>query len=97
MKRRFVFSAACMLSAAFMMAGHAAAAGDPARGEKLHQDCLGCHGTELYVPPKAKIKVLSTLKKEVEKWNDRMNPKFTRQEVEDLVAYLNRDFYKFPK
>jgi len=72
------------------------AAGDAARGESLHRDCLGCHGTELYVPPRAKVKTLTALKKEVERWNDRMNPKFTRQEIDDLVAYLNRDFYKLP-
>lgn len=73
------------------------AAGDPVRGEKLHADCLGCHGAALYAPPRAKIKTPATLKKEVERWNDRMNPKFSKQEVEDLVAYLNRDFYKFPR
>ena len=73
------------------------AAGDAARGDKLHQDCLGCHAAELYVAPKAKIKSLPALKKEVMRWNDRMNPKFTAQEVDDLVAWLNRDFYKFPK
>ena len=75
----------------------AQAAGDSARGERLHQDCLGCHATELYVSPKAKVRTLSALKKEVLRWNDRMNPKFTAQEVDDLVAWLNRDFYKFPK
>jgi len=74
-----------------------AAAADAERGAKLHQDCLGCHGTELYVPPRAKVKSLSALRKEVVRWNDRMNPKFTNQEVDDLVAWLNRDFYKFPK
>lgn len=83
----------CAVLAAGMTA--ALAAGDPVRGEQLHQDCLGCHGTELYVPPKAKVKTLSALKKETERWNDRMNPKFTVQEIEDLVAWLNREFYKF--
>jgi mono/diheme cytochrome c family protein len=83
--------------AALLLAGPAGAAGDPGRGDELHRDCLGCHGTELYVPPRAKVKTLSALKKEVENWNDRMNPKFTKQEIEDLVAYLNRDFYKFSK
>jgi mono/diheme cytochrome c family protein len=82
--------------AAALLAAPAAAAGDPARGETLHRDCLGCHGTELYVPPRAKVKSLSALKKETEKWNDRMNPKFTRQEIEDIVAWLNATFYKFP-
>ncbi|MGQ0524774.1 MAG: c-type cytochrome [Betaproteobacteria bacterium] len=77
--------------------GIALAAGDPARGAALHEACLGCHGTELYVPPKAKIKTLSALKKEVDRWNDRYNPKFSKQEIEDLVVYLNRDFYKLAK
>lgn len=72
------------------------AAGDPVRGEKLHADCLGCHGVSLYAPPRAKIKTPAALKREVERWNDRMNPKFSKQDIEDLLAYLNRDFYKFP-
>lgn len=90
---------AVLLSAVlFAVAGSPAlAAGDPVRGEKLHQDCLGCHGTELYVPPRAKVKTLSALKKETERWNDRMNPKFTKQEIDDIVAWLNRDFYRFPQ
>ena len=91
--RRAVF-AACL---ALALAGPAAGAGDPVKGAQLHDDCLGCHGTELYVPPRAKVKTLAALKVETEKWNDRMNPKFTKQEIEDLVAYLNANFYKFPK
>ena len=83
--------------AAFLVAAPAAAGGDPDRGGKLHRNCLGCHGTELYVPPRAKLNSLPALKKEVERWNDRMNPKFTKQEIEDLVAWLNRDFYKLSK
>jgi len=94
MSRRAALLAGC---AALALSVTAAAAGDPARGAKLHDDCLGCHGTELYVPPRAKVKTLSALKKETEKWNDRMNPKFNRQEIEDLVAWLNATFYKFPQ
>ncbi len=73
------------------------AAGDAARGAALHSACLGCHGTELYVPGRAKVKSLPALRKELDRWNDRYNPKFTKQELEDLVAYLNRDFYRFTK
>lgn len=73
------------------------AAGDPVRGKTLHGDCLGCHGTELYVPPRAKVLTLAALKKEIERWNDRMNPKFTKAEVDDLVAYLNRDYYRLTR
>jgi mono/diheme cytochrome c family protein len=84
------------LCAALCTVATALAAGDPVKGAKLHDDCLGCHGTELYVAPRAKVKTLAALKRETEKWNDRMNPKFTRKEIEDLVAWLNATFYKFP-
>jgi mono/diheme cytochrome c family protein len=93
MKAGRVLIVACVVLA---MAGPAAGAGDPVKGARLHDDCLGCHGTELYVPPRAKVKTLAALKKETGRWNDRMNPKFTKQEIEDLVAYLNANFYKFP-
>lgn len=86
-----------LLLSGLLAVSAAQAAGDPVRGATLHQDCLGCHGTELYVAPRAKVKTLSSLKKETVRWNDRMNPKFTKQEIEDIVAWLNRDFYKFPQ
>jgi mono/diheme cytochrome c family protein len=95
MKRRAAWSGVLALWATLAFPGATAAAGDGVRGAALHEMCLGCHGTELYVPPQAKIKSLAALKKEVERWNDRYNPKFSKQEIEDLVAYLNRDFYKF--
>jgi len=71
----------------------ALAAGDPANGERLHRSCLQCHGTEVYVPG-AKIKSLAALRKETVRWGNYYNPKFTGQEIDDLVAYLDRDFYK---
>jgi mono/diheme cytochrome c family protein len=95
MKRRAAWTGALALWASIAFPGAAAGAGDGARGAALHEACLGCHGTELYVPPKAKTKSLAALKKEVERWNDRYNPKFSKQEIEDLVAYLNREFYQF--
>lgn len=74
----------------------ALAAGDAAKGEQLHRSCLQCHGTEVYVPPKRKVKTLAALRKETARWGDYYNPGFTKAQIEDLVAYLNRDFYKFP-
>ena len=95
MIRRALYVAAAMLSV--VANAPALAAGDAARGEQLHRACLGCHGTELYIPPAAKVKTLAALKKEVVKWNDRMNPKFTKKEIDDVAAYLNRDFYRLAK
>ncbi len=87
--------AALALAAAF--AAPAALAADPVNGEKLHQDCLQCHGTKIYLPPRRKINSVKALRKEVERWNDSYNPKMKKSEIDDLVAYLDRDFYKFGK
>ncbi|OGA45239.1 MAG: hypothetical protein A3F74_26740 [Betaproteobacteria bacterium RIFCSPLOWO2_12_FULL_62_58] len=83
------------LLGAFCAGCEAPPSGDSAKGARLHDSCLGCHGTEIYLPPNAKVKTLTELKKEVENWNDRMNPKFDDQEVEDITAYLNSTYYKF--
>jgi mono/diheme cytochrome c family protein len=87
--------AACAAAAA-LMSGNALGAADAAKGEKLHQSCLQCHGTEVYVPPKRRVKSLAALRKETARWGDMYNPRLTKAEIEDLVAYLNRDFYRFP-
>jgi mono/diheme cytochrome c family protein len=74
----------------------AAAAGDPEKGKVLHQSCLQCHGTEVYVPPKRRVKTLRELERETVRWGGYYNPKLSKQEIADLISWLNRDFYKFP-
>ena len=71
------------------------ATADPARGEKVHEACLQCHGTEVYVSADRKVRSMKALREEVGEWADYYNPKMSDQEVEDLVAYLNTNFYKF--
>jgi len=74
----------------------ASAGGDPARGERVHRVCEHCHGTELYFPPRRRVTSLKALRQVVEKYGDYYNPRLSKQDVDDLVAWLNRDFYKFP-
>ncbi|OIN94498.1 MAG: hypothetical protein AUJ20_00295 [Comamonadaceae bacterium CG1_02_60_18] len=69
--------------------------GDPARGMKVHEVCLDCHGTELYTSPTRKVKSLQALHQDVGKWGDYYAPALSPQDVDDITAYLNRDFYKF--
>jgi len=80
-----------------LLPGTGSAAGDPDRGERLHRICLQCHGTELYAPPRRRVTTLKTLRREVERYGDYYNPKLSKQDVDDLVAWLNRTFYKFPQ
>jgi mono/diheme cytochrome c family protein len=91
--RRFLSFTACAVLAA---CGPPPAAGDAARGEALHRSCTQCHGTEAYLPPARKVRSLAQLREETARWGDYYNPKLSAAEVEDLVAYLNRDFYRLP-
>ncbi len=85
------------LALALLLAAPAAfAQGNADKGAKLHEACLQCHGTNVYLPPRAKVKTLRQLQAETARWGDYYNPKFTRAEIADLVAWLNREFYKFP-
>jgi mono/diheme cytochrome c family protein len=69
--------------------------GDPVAGERLHEVCLSCHGTALYVSSSRKIESLPALYKEVVRWGDYYNPALSEQEINDVTAYLNTTFYKF--
>jgi hypothetical protein len=46
---------------------------------------------------KGKIASLAALRDGVMRRNDFLNPKMTPQEIEDVVAYLNATYYRFPQ
>jgi mono/diheme cytochrome c family protein len=45
---------------------------------------------------KGRIRSIDALRDAVNRRNDFLNPKMTPQEIEDVVAYLNATYYKFP-
>jgi len=65
------------------------------RGERVHNVCLPCHNTSLYVSPQREIKSLPELRQEVARWGDYYNPALSEQDIDDVTAYLNANFYKF--
>jgi|APDOM4702015191_1054821.scaffolds.fasta_scaffold06939_3 hypothetical protein len=73
-------------------------AADIERGKQLHDErCLLCHGLENYQAAASKIKSLDGLREMVRRWEDKLKDPFTALEREDVVAYLNVSFYKFPE
>lgn len=69
--------------------------GDAERGAKLHEICLDCHGSGPYKSAERKVASHDALRREVLRWGDYYNPALSEQDVADLVAYLERDFYRF--
>jgi hypothetical protein len=86
----------CMALLGMLAMPNCVEAADAERGRVLHEACLSCHGTSIYLPPQRKVDTYKKLGVEVERWNRGYNPKFTKAEIADMVAYLNETFYKFP-
>ena len=69
---------------------------DPAvRGERIHAVCLPCHSTSIYLSSRRKVNSLPELHKEVARWGDYYDPALSAQDIDDVTAYLNKNFYKF--
>jgi hypothetical protein len=70
--------------------------GDAVQGKALHaQSCGGCHGTEVYTRPDRRVKSAEGLLKQVELCNSNLDKGFSDDQLNDLVKFLNDNFYKF--
>ncbi|PWR00233.1 hypothetical protein [Leucothrix pacifica] len=80
-------------------AGSVFAAGDATNGKVLFEkrDCLSCHGTEAFTSEDRKIKNLKALEVQVRLCDSNLNNNWFDEEIHDVVAYLNEQYYKFPE
>jgi mono/diheme cytochrome c family protein len=77
-------------------AAYAALPGDAAEGKRLHQaHCSGCHGTAVYTRQDRMVKSLDGLKSQVEDCGHMAGQTFSPAQTQDLVKYLNDQFYRF--
>ncbi len=71
-------------------------AADEDRGKMLHDaHCLSCHGTTAYTRPNHFIATLAALQQQVRRCEIPAAAKWSEDDVENVVAYLNHQFYKF--
>lgn len=79
--------------------GSVFAEGDAANGEKLFaaSECLSCHGTEVFSSEDRKVTNLKALDAQVRLCDSNLNTNWFDTEIHDVVAYLNEQYYKFPK
>ena len=84
------------LMVALATAAYAALPGDAAEGKRLHQaHCTGCHGTAVYTRQDRMVKSLDGLKSQVEDCGHMAGQTFSPAQTQDLVKYLNDQFYRF--
>ena len=61
--------------------------------------CGGCHYERLHhrPPERSAVKSMSDLRRQVDKWAAQAKRRFTEEEREQVVQYLNRSHYRFPQ
>ena len=80
----------------FVPSVHAALPGDSARGKQLHQEnCTKCHDSSVYTRKGRRVHSLDALKEQLEACGHAANKKFSSAQKQDLVKYLNDQFYRF--
>jgi mono/diheme cytochrome c family protein len=79
-----------------MVATSPAVVADAARGKTLHDEqCMKCHGTEVYTRSDRFIKDRAALAKQVQRCQLSAGAQWFDDDVNDVVDYLNTTFYKF--
>lgn len=84
----------------FCFASPALAQEQAARGRLLYETyCGACHYEKVHERPRARslVKSKAELRAQVMRWAPQTKYKFSRQEIEAVVDYLDRSHYKLEK
>jgi hypothetical protein len=69
---------------------------DSANGKRLHkEECVRCHGSEVYTRENRKVQSLDGLNHQVGICISVVGVTWFDEEKRDVVEYLNKNFYKF--
>ena len=78
------------------VSARAAVPGDGAEGKRLHDaSCTGCHDSSVYSRKDHRVQLLDALKKQVEDCTHMAQKEFSPAERQNIVKYLNDQFYRF--
>jgi len=70
--------------------------GSAKKGENLHNRfCTGCHTSAVYTRPDRSVNSYGGLVGRVGGCSSQLKLEFSRDQISDIVAYLNSNFYKF--
>ncbi|WP_316364842.1 c-type cytochrome [Candidatus Thiodiazotropha sp. CDECU1] len=71
-------------------------AADPAIGKQLtEQNCVRCHGSEVYTRENRRVTDLPGLHKQVRFCEQNLGLTWFDDQIENTATYLNLEFYKF--
>lgn len=68
----------------------------PARGQLLYENhCTVCHASVVHLRSDRRAQSLPEIRTWVMHWSDYLKLRWGKEEVDDVVNHLNRQFYKF--
>ncbi|WP_108683401.1 hypothetical protein [Methyloceanibacter sp. wino2] len=71
--------------------------GDSANGKRLYDThCTDCHDTSVLSRPDRAVQSLDELKEQLASCSHMASAEFSATETQDLLKYLNDEFYHFP-
>lgn len=84
------------LAIVLMSSAYAALPGDSAEGKRLHEaNCTKCHDTSVYTRKDRSVHSLDALKQQLQACNHMANKDFSASQMQDIIKYLNDQFYHF--
>jgi mono/diheme cytochrome c family protein len=70
--------------------------GDSANGKRLYEaNCVECHDSSVFTRKDRRVQSLDALEKQVTNCTHMAKKEFAASETQDLVKYLNDQFYHF--
>jgi hypothetical protein len=80
-----------------MPSAHGALPGDSADGKRLvDANCMGCHDTGVYTRKDRHVRSLDALKQQLGSCSHAAKRELSAIEAQNILKYLNDQFYKFP-
>lgn len=71
---------------------------DPAAGKQLvNENCISCHGSEVYTRKDRLVKSRPGLTTQVSRCETALGLTWFDEDVDNVADYLNREFYHFGK
>lgn len=68
----------------------------PSRGQLLYENqCTECHASQVHIRSHHKAEDINAIRKWVEHWSQQLHLNWTSVEIEDVVIYLNQNFYNY--
>lgn len=82
----------------FLLSLSSTAGAEATKGQQLHDNnCMKCHGTEVYTRENRMVSNREALTTQVKRCNQNLGVQWFDEDVNAVVQYLDQAFYKFGK